>query len=114
MAHDNVISDQQLLRKLQRAAQVRSIFSMLAILPSLVIGGLIVGDSGNEGLLILIVFGIPMLVSVGITELYCKRIVSCPYCGGTMWNCGTGNFKPRRMKLRKDRDECPKCHAAIQ
>ena len=37
----------------------------------------------------------------------------CPQCGASLWGCGTGNFKPWRMKVRKDVTECPTCHTPI-
>ena len=57
------------------------------------------------------VFG--LLVSGLMTVYYCRRAVRCPNCQHSLWNCGTGNFKPRRMRVRHDVTACPNCHAPI-
>ncbi len=108
-----MISKQGLLRKLVRTAQVRSIVSMLSMLPFAAIAGAVFdGSSDADGIaVVILLFGGPLAVSALLTHFYCKRAVVCTYCGNSLWQCGTGNFKPRRMKIRNEVKECPHCHA---
>lgn len=104
----------ELLKKLVRAAQVRSIVTMLSVLPSLLIVGAFLGESLDKGVWPLVaVFGGPTIVGWLMTKFYCHPAVICPSCGHGLWECGTGNFKPRRMKIREGVRECPSCHIPI-
>ena len=114
------ISRQTLLYRLRRAAMVRSIITMLSMLPILLVLGIllrILGEpQGAGGLMVLyfvLCFGGPAIVSGLITHFYCRREVTCPYCGNSLWSCGTGNFKPRKMRIRRDAQECSRCHAKL-
>lgn len=51
----------------------------------------------------------PVLVDRLVEWKICWRLVKCPNCGGSLWPCGTRNFKPRRMRLRPNATECPGC-----
>ncbi len=62
---------------------------------------------------LMIFFGGFFAVSWTLTQFYCKPAVPCPHCGKSLWGCGTGNFKPRRMKVRRDATECPNCRTPI-
>jgi hypothetical protein len=48
-----------------------------------------------------------------VTHLICRPMVVCPFCGESLWECGTGNFKPRRMKIRTGVTGCPNCRVPI-
>ena len=109
---EKVISTDALLRKLQHVAQVRAIITMLSIFPILLIA---VAVFGNEptGAVVVVFFGSQFVVSWILTRFYCKRAVTCPHCGSSLWHCGTGNFKPRRMRIRRDARGCLECHAVL-
>ena len=111
--NDNLIPRPELLRKLQRAAHVRSLVTMLSVLPILFVGFAVFGDALGHGGMAVIFFAGPLVVSALLTQVYCKRAVICPHCGGSLWHCGTGNFKPRRMKIRNDVEGCSRCHAKL-
>ncbi len=112
--NEKVIPREGLLRNLQRVAQVRSLLTMLSFVLILFVGFAVFGDSLSDGGMAAIFFGGPFLVMELLTHFYCKRAVTCPYCGGSLWRCGTGNFKPRHMRIRKDAQGCPRCHAALK
>ncbi len=54
-----------------------------------------------------------LLVMALLTRLICHRAVICPWCGSSLWDCGTGNFKPRRLTLKRNVKACPSCGADI-
>lgn len=69
---------------------------------------------GNkEGGPALVYFALCLGVSWIMTRLICRPMVTCPFCGVSLWECGTGNFKPRRMKIRKGVSACPHCRVPI-
>ncbi len=108
----------ELLKRLGRAAQVRAVVTMLFVIPMMVAAGIVAEafpDNNGKGIVggLIFVAGL-IFVSWLMTEFYCKRRVTCPICGGSLWKCGTGNFKPRHMRLRGDISECPTCHARIE
>ena len=109
------ISRQELLGRLQRVAQVRSVLTMLSVLPILFVAFAVFGESmgGGSGGMAAVSFGGPLVVMVLITQFYCKRAVKCPHCGSSLWHCGTGNFKPRRMRIRKEAEGCLQCHGSL-
>jgi hypothetical protein len=109
---NNTISRYQLQRSLVRAAMVRSAVTMLCAVPTMAIAGGLQPWIG-EGPAVLIFFGGFLVCSWLMTKYHCKRAVTCPHCGGSLWDCGTDNFKPRRMKIRDGITECPNCHAPI-
>ena len=111
--NEKTISRAELLHKLVRVAQVRSVITMLSMLPIWFIGFAAFGDSLGHGGMAVLFFGGPLIVCWLITVCYCKPAVTCPHCGNSLWACGTGNFKPRRMKLRADIQGCPNCKAPI-
>jgi hypothetical protein len=103
----------QLWWKLVRAAQVRSLVTMLSFLP-LLLAGAVVAERLQMGVLFPVTaLGGSFLVSWLMTRYYCRRVVTCPRCGASLWDCGTGNFKPRRMRIRDRVRECPNCGAPI-
>lgn len=106
-----IIDRGELLRKLVRAAQVRSAATMISVLPAFALLAA-VGRVGAPTA-IAIVFGIPALVAGIVTELHCRRSVTCPNCGASLWCCGTGSFKPRKMKVRPQTQACPGCDVPI-
>jgi hypothetical protein len=109
------ISKSELLRGLSRAAQIRalitfaaaflSIFGMTVICAAIGVNP----DSLGSAAAVLCVFGIPGLVCWIWTVKVCRNSVRCPFCANSLWSCGTGNFKARRMRLRKDTNACPHC-----
>jgi len=107
-----------LLRQHQRAAQVRSmicmvLFVVILLAVSLLMSDFMTDDPNRNWIPILIIFGSFYVLSWIITRVYCVPKVVFPNCGYSLWKCGTGNFKPRRMKLRKDATACPGCGIRI-
>jgi hypothetical protein len=107
-----------LRRQLQRAAQVRSTWVMVLFAPIIFVCFALLPASVTEGstrgwIPILIFFGIWFFLIWLFTRFYCVRKVVCPNCGHSLWRCGTGNFKPRRIKVRKDASACPGCGIRI-
>jgi hypothetical protein len=114
MTSSHPIQKPELLKELVRAAVVRSIMTLLSVLPFLGIAGAVFGDRQGEGIgPMLVVVGGPMGVAWLVTRFYCRGAVSCPHCGASLWDCGTGNFKPRRMKVRDEVRACPNCRVPI-
>ena len=109
------ISRDELYWSLARAAQLRSVVTLLAFLPVSVSLMLLlpkaIVDFPWSGPLIL--SGSLLLTGYLFTLLGCRRMVRCPHCNASLWSCGTGNFKARRMRVREDALECPGCGAAI-
>ena len=77
------------------------------------VAAVLLGEAPDENVALVLIFGIPLVVCWLLTKFYCRQAVRCPHCGASLWGCGTGNFKPRRMKVRKDVTECPTCHTPI-
>lgn len=117
----NLIVREELHQKLARAAQVRSVLTMLSVIPAWPIAFGVVVLLAQLGapafvintLFIGLIFGAPLVVARILTDRYCKTAVPCPFCKGSLWACGSGNFKPRRMKVRYDAKECPHCGTPI-
>jgi hypothetical protein len=55
----------------------------------------------------------PVLVAWIVTQVLCPRMVECPACKGSLWQIGTGNLQPGRMKVKDEATKCPHCGAAI-
>lgn len=109
------ISKRSLHKRLVRAAQARALISMASVIPAIVILSLIPAAVANAGpwLGLIAFFGVPGVVSWMTTILLCKRMVLCPACRGSLWACGTGNFKARRMRVKDGVDCCPHCKTPI-
>ena len=109
-----LISRESLHRQLVRTAQVRSAVSMLSFLLLMPLLGLLPKEWIASGPAVpIVLFGGFLAISWAMTEFYCKLAVPCPNCGKSLWCCGTGNFKPRRMQVRREAVECPHCHVPI-
>ncbi len=113
MALRKTITREQLQRKLKRVAQVRAILTMLSVVPIVMLTGVVFGESMGGAWLVAGFFGGPMVVMALLTRFYCRPAVRCPNCGASLWDLGTGNFKPRRMRVRDDAWCCPKCHTGL-
>jgi hypothetical protein len=88
---------------------------MLAILVSLGVAGAILPKAAIDSPFVLLaVFGPSALICWLMTVFYCRPKVICPYCLHNLWDCGTGNFKFRRIDVRKDARECPGCGSPIR
>ena len=114
-----VIRRQNLLWSLQRVAMVRSAVSMLSGFVAgglgLAVGKLLAVNKDVQSAFIIFPVGLTFSVVAWLmTKYYCRRGVPCPRCGGSLWNCGTRNFKPRRMRIRDGIEVCPHCGAAIE
>src|SRR4051794_39123836 len=112
------ISRSDLYKRVVRAAQVRSGITLLSAIACLVATAVIHGlaqlpDLGTAIVFLGMFFGLPMVISRIVTERVCKRMVTCPVCGSSLWCCGTGNFKPRRMRIRDGVTQCPYCNIPI-
>jgi len=107
------LSGAELQHKLARAAQVRAIVTLLSAAPIWFAWFASGGDRLGDAATALVFIGGPLLVTVLMTVLYCRSAVRCPHCGRSLWPCGTGNFKPRRMRLKESATACPGCGAGI-
>ena len=85
---------------------------MASVLPSLLAAGFLVPYAGQWA--IIIVFVVGELVSWVVTKRMCRAMVTCPDCGQSLWDVGTGNFKARRMRIRDDIQACPHCGSPIK
>jgi hypothetical protein len=56
----------------------------------------------------------PATLSAFATVLLCPLVAACPVCGGSLWPCGSGSFKPRRVTVRPEVSACPHCHSPIR
>ena len=109
------IRKNDLRRDLVRAAQVRAIVSILAMPISLVVADAFLPKAAiNSPFALLVLFGPSALICWLMAVFYCRPKVICPHCLHSLWDCGTGNFKPRRIDVRKDARECPNCGSPIQ
>src|SRR5262245_49567512 len=104
------ISEEWLHKRLVRTAQLRSRITLSSlILPVVLIGAIpALADKANI-LPVLLLFGIPCFVDWIVTVYVCRPMVTCPSCGKSLWQCGTGNFKPRRMRIKEGVNQCPHC-----
>lgn len=116
------ISRHNLHRQLVWAAMVRSAVTLVSMVPCIVavmpIAFLLREVlPGRDELTGFIAFGCLIGANLGVmglmTRFYCHRAVRCPHCGGSLWSLGTGNFKPRRMRVRVDSRACPQCGARV-
>ena len=115
MDEPKLILKSDLRGDLVRAAQVRAGVSMLAMLVSLVVAGAILPKAAiNSPFVLLAFFGPSALICWLMTVCYCRPKVICPYCLHSLWDCGTGNFKPRRIDVKNDARECPNCNSPIR
>jgi len=105
-----MISQKWLLKRLIRTAQLWSLLTMASVVVFGVIAGLAPLPEGGK---VAILFGGPLLLSSWLEKTMCRKMVTCPDCGGSLWELGTGNFKPRRMKLKPGIKECPHCQTRI-
>lgn len=115
-ATNEPISREELLNQLIRAAQFRSIVTMLVAIPLAVTALAFVAFLVPRFAFVffpIYYFGGCGFVSWMLTKYHCRPAVACPRCGTSLWDCGTGNFKPRRMKVRNNVDECPNCRTPI-
>jgi hypothetical protein len=110
---DHRVPRDELLRKLKRAAFVRVLVTLSSAVLVLFVAAGVLGDTVDTGWFVAIYFGGCFAVSALVTQFYCKRVVTCHCCGGSLWRCGTGSFKVRRMKIRDGIEECPCCHAKL-
>jgi hypothetical protein len=60
-----------------------------------------------------ILFGVPTVVYRICTINICRESVRCPFCGKSLWSCGTGNFKVRRLRIKSDVHACPHCGSPL-
>ena len=102
----------ELLCRLRHVAQVRSLVSMLSGV-AILIAAAAFGESLGPGGMAAVYLGGFLFVMVLLTRFYCGPAVRCPHCGNSLWHCGTGNFKPRRMRIRSEARECSHCHATF-
>lgn len=118
MAASQMPTRAELQRALAKAAQARSGLSMLAwvfLFPALIplrfaVSALWGDDAAGIAYLIAWLTG-ALLISWKLTRQLCIPAVLCPMCGASLWACGTRNFKPRRLKVRKDVCGCLECGA---
>jgi hypothetical protein len=111
------ISRPWLRKRLVRAAQARSLITLAAV-PFVIVLSALLWPLGPEDVMgtifMFAVFLVPMLVCWIVTVKLCRTLVTCPLCQGSLWECGSGDFKPRKMRLRTDIDRCPHCGAKFE
>jgi hypothetical protein len=109
------ISRSYLLKRLALAAQLRAAITMLSQVLAMFFASAVFqatgirSERGAAALLLLSVVGGCALASWACTKKICLPFVKCPSCGNSLWSCGSGNFKPRRMRIKKDVHGCPHC-----
>lgn len=115
------INRQNLLRQLQRVAQRKALIVMGSALATLFLFALVsplieafIGQDLIGFAFAIAFFGVPLVLDFVMVRWYCHDAVVCPNCNHTLWGCGSGNFKPRKMRLRADALECPSCHTPIR
>jgi hypothetical protein len=109
-----MISRTHLQKLLVRAAIVRSLFTLILGVPLvLALASLLPKNLQAPWIMAAVFFGGIGAIAWLMTQFYCKRKVPCPVCGRSLWECGTGNFKPRHMRVRKSVEGCPHCRTAI-
>ena len=109
-----MIDNVWLLSRLRKVALARALVTLGLFLP-LAIGCLSLVPrkwlEEHEAIGAVVLFGIPGLFCWWMTHAYCRKAVVCPFCGGSLWDCGSGNFKPRRMRVVAGC--CPRCETEI-
>ena len=93
---------------------MRSLVTLASLVPLFAFYGCVFSSRSVERLgpfMLILVIGPPMFVCWGLTCKFCRKVVVCPFCGGSLWRCGSGNFKPRRMQVTANC--CPQCRAPI-
>lgn len=108
------ISRDWLCKKLVRTAQVRSVITLSSSLVAMCSWGYLPVALKNGWTAMGAVFGVPLLVCWISTIALCRRMVKCPVCGESLWQMGSGSFKPRRMIIKANVDSCPHCGAPIK
>ena len=107
------ISRIALHKQLALAAMVRSILTMLSAVGLLFLLAATGVLRDFAHLSVILFFGAPMIVCWILTVLICRRMVTCPGCMNSLWSCGNGRFKPRKMKIRTEIARCPHCGIPI-
>jgi hypothetical protein len=111
-APEMVIRRKELLKSLQRVAQLRSLITLgLFVIYIGVICVVLPASVLQSPWLLPLLFGPPLVLSTILGVTMCKAMVKCPHCSQSLWKCGSGNFKPRRMRIRDGVDSCPHCDA---
>lgn len=113
--------------QLIRAAQVRALVSMLSSVATIFAFAFLrfyltdivpVMKRQPDGwfwfLFMAAFFGSGLVVSWLMTVFYCRPKVVCPRCSHSLWDCGTNNFKPRRVRIRSGVTCCPHCYLPIR
>src|SRR3954464_8669764 len=109
---DRTINKTELRHQLAKTAQVRAaitLASFIAWLPCLPC--LIPEWFWHSAWMLTPILGVPFLVSWLVTIKYCRKAVLCPFCQGSLWSCGSRDFKPRKMRVKAD--HCPHCQAEV-
>jgi hypothetical protein len=109
MAGNQMVSRAELHRMLRAAAQTRSLLSMLCWVALLGVLGAVTPPL-DRGIAACLWFAGCVFSPWLLGQLVCRRVAKCPVCGHSLWDCGTKNFKPRRLRVRSDVDACPACN----
>ena len=59
------------------------------------------------------VFTLPFVIERFWIRPRCARLVRCPYCDHSLWDCASKNFKPRKVRLLPSATHCPSCGVPI-
>jgi hypothetical protein len=89
---------------------VAILFGFALVLPLVEVA---IGEDWVTVLFLAAFFGLPSVLDLVLRRTFCRNRVRCPFCQASLWTCGTGNFKPRRMKVRADVHACPQCQTPI-
>ena len=104
-----------LLQQLRHAAGLRALITLGSEIIAFFLMSIILAATGIEqkrvtsSAFFVCVFGVPLLVCWIWTVKVCRASVTCRSCGSSLWSCGTGNFKARRMQIKKGINCCPHC-----
>jgi hypothetical protein len=112
------VSASHLLEQLRLAAGVRALITLGSEIVALFVVPIILAIARVEPqragpVFFLCVFAVPLLVCWTWTVKVSRTSVRCPSCGSSLWSCGTGNFKARRMRIKKEMHCCPHCGIPI-
>jgi hypothetical protein len=108
IGHGGSMTKEQLQKKLARASQVRVLLTLSAFVANIYLLQFVPARIQAVTFAVTF-FGVPLMACWLVTATLCRRMVSCPFCGGSLWNMGNGAFKVRRVRIRPHVNTCPNC-----
>jgi hypothetical protein len=112
------ISRSDLHKRLVIAAVVRSLLTMLSSFATFFLVAAIslildIPQNVAQVIFVVVFISFPLVICWIVSVQICRRMVRCPCCAKSLWSCGNGAFKPRRMRLKDDAFACPHCGVPI-